>query len=64
LAETQKLAHVGSWEFDLKTGGGTFSAEAYNVFGVDPATFKPRFETVFALVHPEDQPALTKYLAD
>jgi PAS domain-containing protein len=64
MAEAQHLAKVGSWAFDLKTGIGSFSAEAYHIFGVDPARFQPSFETALARVHLDEKTALTVYLAE
>lgn len=64
MAEAQHLAKVGSWTFDLKTGIGSFSAEAYHIFGVDPARFQPSFETALARVHLDDKAVLTGYLAE
>lgn len=34
LAEAQKLAHVGSWEFDLRTQETFWSDEMYRIFGL------------------------------
>jgi diguanylate cyclase (GGDEF)-like protein/PAS domain S-box-containing protein len=64
MAKAQKLAKVGSWDVNLVTGNGMFSAEASNIFGVDPVTFHPTFETALARVHPDDRPALAKYVAE
>jgi diguanylate cyclase (GGDEF)-like protein/PAS domain S-box-containing protein len=64
MAEAQQFAKVGSWDVDLNTGTGTFSAEAYGIFGVDPASFQPSFKTALARVHPDDRPVLTRYLAE
>jgi diguanylate cyclase (GGDEF)-like protein/PAS domain S-box-containing protein len=63
MAKAQKLAKVGSWDVNLVTGTGMFSAEAYDIFGVTPASFNPTFETAMARVHPEDRPVLARYLA-
>ncbi|MBN1908762.1 MAG: PAS domain-containing protein [Pirellulales bacterium] len=55
LANAQRLAHVGSWEWDVRTGEGTWSDEMYRIHGRDPATFKPTTEVIIDFVHPEDQ---------
>ena len=34
LAEAQKMAKMGSWEFDIESGIATCSKELFNVFGV------------------------------
>ncbi len=38
LSEAQRLAHVGSWTWDMKTDGVTGSDELLRIFGLDPAT--------------------------
>lgn len=36
MREAQRLAHVGSWAWDLVTGVHTWSAEVYQIYGRDP----------------------------
>jgi PAS domain-containing protein len=36
MAEAQRLAHVGSWSWDIETDGLTWSDELYAIFGEDP----------------------------
>ena len=50
-----RLSHVGSWEWDPATGGVTWSDELYEIYGVDPTTFVPTYESFLELVHPEDR---------
>lgn len=58
MAEAQSIAQIGSWEVDLQSDSGTCSVEAYRIFGVDPATFKPSVDTILARVHPDDREAV------
>jgi PAS domain S-box-containing protein len=55
LIETQRIAHVGSWERDLVTGAVTWSDEVYRIFGLDPAGPRISPERFLSLVHPEDR---------
>jgi len=55
LAETQRLAHVGTWELDLRADTLTWTAELYRIFGIDPECFRPTFEGALAVVHPDDR---------
>ena len=55
LSEAQAVARLGSWEWDLTSGEVTWSDELYRIFGVDPSDFRPSFEAILALVHPEDR---------
>ncbi len=41
LQEAQKLAHLGNWEFDLKTEQLTWSEEVFRIFGLDPELPEP-----------------------
>ena len=37
LRAAQHVAHVGSWRWDFRTNRSTWSAELYEIFGIDPA---------------------------
>ncbi|HYH07882.1 MAG TPA: PAS domain S-box protein [Thermoanaerobaculia bacterium] len=54
LAEAQRMAHVGSYEYDLLTGERTWSDELYRIYGLDPA-LGPDVDTAEARVHPDDR---------
>ena len=55
LAEAQKIAGLGSWEWDPENGRVVWSDELYRIYGVDADTFKPSFESYLERVHPEDR---------
>ena len=55
LAEAQRTGHVGSWEWDVKTGDVRWSRELYAIYGVVPETFVPTIPSIRALVHPDDR---------
>ncbi|PRY36622.1 PAS domain S-box-containing protein/diguanylate cyclase (GGDEF)-like protein [Geodermatophilus tzadiensis] len=55
LAEAQRLAAMGSWEWDVVSDAVTFSDELFRVFRLDPATVTPSFEACLEMVHPEDR---------
>ena len=55
LAEAQRIAHLGSWEWNLKTGGVYWSEEAYRICGFEPNEFSPTLETVEEVFHPHDR---------
>lgn len=46
---------MGSWEWDPVRGVMTWDEGQYRIFGVDPQTFSPSFESIKALIHPEDR---------
>jgi PAS domain S-box-containing protein len=55
LAEAQRLAHIGSWEWDLLTDEVTWSDEMYRVYGYEPGAMTVRLGTFVEFVHPEDR---------
>ena len=52
LKEAQRLAKMGSWEFDFKTDKLTWSDELYNIFHTDKDTF---LETHGSFIHLIDE---------
>jgi PAS domain S-box-containing protein len=55
LIEAQRVAHMGSWEWDLADNNITWSEELYRIFGLDPREYEPTFESFISLVHPDDR---------
>ena len=55
LAESQRLAQIGSWEFDLAKRELFWSDETFRIFEVSPVGFKPTYETFLERVHPDDR---------
>lgn len=53
LAEAQRLAKMGSWNFDFRTDRLTWSDELYNVFGTDKLQFLETHQSFVDLVDPE-----------
>ncbi|HEX7468450.1 MAG TPA: ATP-binding protein, partial [Methanobacterium sp.] len=54
LAEAQQIAHIGSWEWNIKTGDITWSNELYSIYGVDPDKFTPTLSSFDDYMHPDD----------
>lgn len=57
--ESQRTAHVGSWEWELPAGSLWWSDEACRIFGIEPGTFGGTHAAFLAFVHPDDLAALT-----
>jgi PAS domain S-box-containing protein len=55
LAEAQQIANIGSWEWSPTTGHIVWSDEMYRIYGLDPETFVPSYESVSALAHPDER---------
>jgi PAS domain S-box-containing protein len=54
MAEAQRIAKIGSWEWDLDRDEHWWSAECYRILGFDPETERGSAEAWFSLIHPED----------
>jgi len=55
LVNAQRIAHLGSWEWNIRTGECQWSAELFSIYGLDPKTFCPTIEAFANLIHPEDK---------
>jgi len=55
LADAERIAQIGSWEWDIPSDTVTWSDELYRLLGVDPATLRATFAGVLELVHPNDR---------
>jgi PAS domain S-box-containing protein len=64
LADTQALANLGSWRFELATGKLTWSHQAYAIYGLDPKTTVPSVELEVEATHPLDREGLAAKVAE
>ncbi|MEN6610385.1 MAG: PAS domain S-box protein, partial [Methanoregulaceae archaeon] len=48
LREAQEMAHLGFWNWDIRTGNVEWSEEVYHIFGLDPTTFCPTIDSILA----------------
>ncbi len=55
LNEAQKLAHVGSWIWDIPTNLVRWSDELYRIYGVEHGT-NVTYESYLEHIHPDDRP--------
>jgi PAS domain S-box-containing protein len=55
LQHAERIASLGSWETDLKTGVVIWSDELYRIFGMEPGNVKPTVEQQIAVIHPDDR---------
>lgn len=55
VRDSEALAHVGSWLWDLRTGTVQWSDEFHRIHGVDPLEFEGTLEAHLAAVHPGDR---------
>jgi PAS domain S-box-containing protein len=55
LNEAQKLAHIGSWEWDIERNRVTWSDELYRIYGLEPQETEVTFESYLERIHPDDR---------
>lgn len=48
-------ANSGSWEWDLKTNENIWSDELWRLYGLEPNSCKPSYETWRQIIHPDDR---------
>ena len=60
LKDAQKIAHLGSWEWDVNSDEQRWSEELYRIFGYDPHKMAMTHEISFNAIHPEDQEYVTR----
>lgn len=54
LREAQRIANIGNWEWDLRTGETRWSSENYAIHGFSPDALALTPEALVKLVHPDD----------
>jgi PAS domain S-box-containing protein len=54
LLEAQRVAHIGSWEWDVTANSIWWSDEMYRVYGLVPGT-PISYEMFVSMVHPDDR---------
>jgi PAS domain S-box-containing protein len=64
LAAAQKVARLGSWEVDLRSGYLEWSDEVFDIFGVDAQSFGHSLDDFMTYVHADDRSAMRRAQAD
>jgi PAS domain S-box-containing protein len=55
LSEAQRIAHVGHWDWNVRTNELTWSDERYRISGLDPGSIKPTYAHFVDAIHPDDR---------
>lgn len=58
LAEAQRIAHLGNWEWDIINKRMDWSDEMIEIFGVHPRKINATCKEFLQLVHPDDRAAV------
>jgi diguanylate cyclase (GGDEF)-like protein/PAS domain S-box-containing protein len=60
LAAAQRMAGLGHWERDLRTGAMEWSEEIYRLLDLRPGEMPPSFDAYLERIHPEDRDLLAR----
>jgi PAS domain S-box-containing protein len=55
IAEAQRLARLGSWEWNIGNNQVSWSEELFRIYALDPIRHIPTYESFLATVHPDDR---------
>ncbi|MDH5645536.1 MAG: PAS domain S-box protein [Candidatus Heimdallarchaeota archaeon] len=55
LNRAQKIAHLGSWNWDITTDELSWSDEIYRIFGLAPNAFEATYNAFVDTIHPQDR---------
>jgi diguanylate cyclase (GGDEF)-like protein/PAS domain S-box-containing protein len=64
LAEAQRLAQIGSFDWDVARNEITWSREMYRIFGEDPERFTPTRETIAERIFEDDRDPIMEQVSD
>ncbi len=60
LDTAQRMAHLGSWDWDFRSGELQWSDEAYEIYTPGRRNFRPSYEVFMEAVHPHDRRAVAE----
>jgi len=55
LGEAERVAHMGSWVWDVETNEVQWSEELFRILGYDPARDRASTDRFFQAIHPDDR---------
>ena len=55
LANAQRIARLGNWDWNMGDNSLFWSDEIYRVFGVEPREFAATYDAFLGFVHPDDR---------
>jgi len=64
LDRAEKIANVGSWEWDIGSGELKWSGQTYDIMGLEAGKYNPTHDSFLDRIHPEDRPNFERSLED
>ncbi|MES2859691.1 MAG: ATP-binding protein [Pseudomonadota bacterium] len=55
MVDTQGVAHLGTWEWEVSEPTAAWSDELYRIYGLTRETYTPSYEHYLTMVHPDDR---------
>ncbi|MDT9176979.1 MAG: PAS domain-containing protein [Limnospira sp. PMC 1291.21] len=55
LLNSQKIAGIGTWEYNVSSGKITWSEEVFRIYGMDPTQGEPTLAELREKMHPDDR---------
>lgn len=63
LEQAQRLANLGSWEWDLECDVLSWSDEVFRILGLEPCSVAPSYDLLLELTHPDDRERVSRIVA-
>jgi PAS domain S-box-containing protein len=60
LSEAQRIAKIGSWEWDIESGGIEWSDETFRIFGLSPGELSPTYERFLEFIPASERKKVEK----
>ncbi len=60
LEEAQRIAQLGSWQWNMVTNTVKWSEEMFRIFDIAPETYKGNADAILSVLHPDDVEKFTK----
>ncbi len=64
FGEAQRVAHVGSFEWDIRANLVSWSDELHRIYGLEPGQFEGTFDAFLKRVHPDEVESTRKVVFD
>ena len=63
LATAQRIARIGSWDWDVVADRTEWSDELFNIYGIDRESFRGDYEAFLDFIHPDDRGRVRRAVA-
>ncbi|MEK6531970.1 MAG: PAS domain S-box protein [Deltaproteobacteria bacterium] len=64
LKQAQAISNIGSWEWDIQTGGVFWTDEGYSILGYAPGEISPNYKAFISSIHPDDREAVVATISE